>query len=145
MSSNVESITHLVQLAMTPAFMLTGIGAVLSVLSTRLSRTVDRSRQIKDFICKGASVEAYRHEAMSLDRRSRIIHTAIYCCSLAAFSICAVVFSIFLSEIFPVLSFDGKLIAWCFSLAMMFLSAALVLFLREIRICYVSSDTIVSE
>jgi hypothetical protein len=145
MSSNVESITHLVQLAMTPAFMLTGIGAVLSVLSARLSRTVDRSRQIKDFICKGASVEAYRHEAMSLDRRSRIIHKAIYCCSLAAFSICTVVFSIFLSEIFPVLSFDGKLIAWCFSLAMMFLSAALVLFLREIRICYVSSDTIVSE
>lgn len=145
MNANVENITHLVQLAMTPAFMLTGIGAVLSVLSARLSRSVDRSRQIKDLVCKGAPVEAYQHEATSLARRSKIIHTAIYCCSLAAFSICAVVFSIFLSEIFPALSFDGKLIAWCFALAMVFLSAALVLFLREIRICYIGSGSIVNE
>ncbi len=145
MNPNVENITHLVQLAMTPAFMLTGIGAVLSVLSARLSRTIDRSRQVKDFLCHGASVEAYQRETDSLGRRSQLIHKAIYCCSLAAFCICAVVFSIFLSEIFPVISFDGKLIAWFFALAMVFLSAALVLFLREIRICYVSSDTIVQD
>ena len=139
MNPNVENITHLVQLAMTPAFMLTGIGAVLSVLSARLSRSVDRSRQIKDLLSKGALVGDYKEEETTLKSRSKILHKAIYCCSLAAFSICAVVFAIFISEIFPVVSFDGKLIAWCFALAMVFLSAALGLFLREIRICYIGS------
>ena len=39
-SHPVIDIAHIVQMAVAPVFLLTGVGAVLSVLTTRLSRVI---------------------------------------------------------------------------------------------------------
>ena len=44
MENNLISITHAIQLAVAPVFLLTGIAGLLNVLGTRLARIVDRRR-----------------------------------------------------------------------------------------------------
>ena len=38
----VESVAHVIQVALTPVFLLSGIASLLGVLSTRLARAADR-------------------------------------------------------------------------------------------------------
>ena len=51
MIQNIESLStvaHVIQLAVAPVFLLTGIGAILSVLAMRLGRIVDRFRILNE-------------------------------------------------------------------------------------------------
>ena len=44
--SPLDSVAHIIQLALTPIFLLSGIGALLNVFATRLARVADRVDQI---------------------------------------------------------------------------------------------------
>ncbi|MGH8759889.1 MAG: DUF2721 domain-containing protein, partial [Burkholderiales bacterium] len=44
MDANVTDIARIIQLAVAPVFLLTAIGTILSALSIRLGRIVDRRR-----------------------------------------------------------------------------------------------------
>ena len=39
---SVDSVAHVIQVALTPVFLLSGIASLLGVLSTRLARVADR-------------------------------------------------------------------------------------------------------
>ena len=43
---SVNTVAEIVRLALAPVFLLSGIGAFLNVLASRLSRIVDRSREV---------------------------------------------------------------------------------------------------
>ena len=43
---SVVPITHAIQQAVAPVFLLAGIGAILNVLTNRLARIIDRSRNL---------------------------------------------------------------------------------------------------
>ena len=45
--SPIETIAHVIQLAVAPVFLLTGIGGMLSVMTNRLGRIVDRARALE--------------------------------------------------------------------------------------------------
>jgi len=45
---NISNVSHVIQLAVAPVFLLTGIGAILSVLISRLGRIVDRGRVLRE-------------------------------------------------------------------------------------------------
>ena len=45
---NVTAASHVIQQAVAPVFLLTGIGAILSVLTGRLGRVVDRFRVLNE-------------------------------------------------------------------------------------------------
>jgi hypothetical protein len=44
---SVNTVAEIVRLALAPVFLLSGIGAFLNVLASRLARIVDRSREIE--------------------------------------------------------------------------------------------------
>jgi hypothetical protein len=44
--SSVEGVTHVIQVALTPVFLLTAVAALLNVFSTRLGRVADRIDQL---------------------------------------------------------------------------------------------------
>lgn len=44
--SSLDSVTHIIQVALTPIFLLSGIAALLNVFSTRLARVADRVDQL---------------------------------------------------------------------------------------------------
>ena len=135
MHQDLNNITHLVQLALTPAFLLSGIGAVLAVLSARLMRVVDRSHQIEDRIKLGTQEDLYEEDLKILDKRCKAIHLALYFCTFAAFCICAVICMIYIGKIYFDSSATGIAVGWLFAVSMGSLTISLFLLMQEIRIC----------
>jgi len=128
----VTDLAYVIQLALAPVFLLTGIGAVLSVLTTRLSRTVDRARQLEDHLVgldPSLRPPVYA-ELHLLSQRARMANWAISLCTACALLVCTVVGLLFVGA---VLKLDvSAAIAWLFIIAMVMLILGLVIFLREI-------------
>ena len=66
------SISQIMQSAVTPVFLLAGIGALLSVMTGRLGRITDRLRYLQIFICKVDSDD----KEILLSNRKRLISRA---------------------------------------------------------------------
>ena len=91
-------IVHLIQSAVAPVFLLSGVGVTLGVLTNRLARIVDRAR------CSKASAHqrAARDESTSaslrvLARRAHYINIAIALCTVSALLVSLVVMTLFTS------------------------------------------------
>jgi len=68
----VTTIAHAIQLAVAPVFLLTGVASILSVLTNRLGRIIDRSRFLEG---KSLPIDethkAIQVELKSLKQRAR--------------------------------------------------------------------------
>jgi len=121
-------IATVIQLAVTPAFLLTGIGAILAVMSTRLSRIVDRYRILKEGSKK--LNKEHKKEIEFLIKRSKWTHWAIALTTVSALLICVLIAMIFIAT--EVLFNFDQLITILFILAMAFLIFGLLSFLKEV-------------
>lgn len=134
MGSEVQltGIAHVIQLAVAPVFLLTGVGTIIGVLSNRLARIIDRSRALEDLAprLQGDQLVLRREELGVLARRMRVIYLAI---GLAVISALAVGLLIALAFVDAFLTINlAKLIATLFVSAMVAFIASLIAFLREI-------------
>ena len=129
-----SDIAHTIQLALAPVFLLTGIGSILNLLASRLSRIVDHARRIeREFTPSDHPDHKLQVSRLRLlDRRMRIVNSAIFLCTMSAMLICVTVAGLFVFD-FLGLGF-GRVLASCFVLAMVLLIIALVQFLFEVRI-----------
>jgi hypothetical protein len=130
--SQVVAIGHVIQLAVAPVFLLTGVGALLGVLTSRLGRIIDRARVLEERLAKATeSDQAGIHaELRHLSQRARLINVAISLCTVCALLICAVIVALFVGGF---LATDASVvIGVVFTGAMLALFAGLVTFLREI-------------
>lgn len=125
----VSTIAHAIGLAVAPVFLLTGVGAVLAVLTNRLARVIDRSRvlQSRD---PALLNDQTRREMHTLQRRSVLINRALGLCTACALLVCTVIVTLFLA-LFVALDLT-KIVAVLFIGAMLCLIAALLYFMREI-------------
>lgn len=129
--SPIAPIAHAIQLAVAPVFLLTGIGALLGVMTSRLGRIVDRARVVERTTPQDPAVEQCNHqELLRLARRARLISTSISLCTITALLVSAVIAVLFVGA---VLNADTSIVvALLFVAAMLTLILALVHFLREI-------------
>jgi len=130
-----ENIAKLIQLALGPVFLLSGVGITLSMLTQRLSRIVDRARTLEDQ--RERTTEADRLKRIDKDlraifRRTKYINGAIALSTVSALLTTLVVTLLFASEFTPLAI--GGVVAVLFSLAMICLSLAFLMFLVEVRI-----------
>jgi Protein of unknown function (DUF2721) len=132
--SQVSAIAHVIQLAVAPVFLLTGVGAMLGVMAARLARVIDRGRVLEDRLpgVPPETLPAYRAELALLARRAPLIHRAIGLCTASALLVCAVIVTLFVGA-FLETDVSG-VIGALFVAAMLALSAGLLLFLAEIRL-----------
>jgi len=130
----VSSISSVIQLAVAPVFLIAGISGTLMVMSNRLGRIVDRGRFLKDKKpdADEEAMNEIRDELNRLDIRAAYTNWAITLATSCALLICLVIVSLFLGALLDV-NVAG-FVAFLFVVGMMFLSIALVLFLREIRL-----------
>jgi hypothetical protein len=135
---HVTDIARVIQLAVAPVFLLTAIGTILSVLSGRLARIVDRARVLVGIVA--TAVEDRRAAASGeleiLLRRRRLVNLAITACTVSALLVCVLIATAFVGYLAGV-DFSIAL-AVLFIGAMAAFVAALLLFLREILIAVVS-------
>ena len=128
-------IAHLIQIALTPIFLISAIGVTLNVLTSRLARIVDRARAMEDILRRPDHAHDGRNLHAALDvfaRRARYINAAITLITLSALFIALVVVMLFVNAF---LRWDlSAFIACMFILSMLALAAALTAFLIEVRI-----------
>lgn len=132
--SQVTAIAHVIQLAVAPVFLLTGVGAVLAVLTQRLARIIDRARVLEERLPMASEESRPRHlgELELLSRRARLMNRAIGLCTTCALLICAVIVTLFVGAF---LKTDVALaIGLLFVAAMLALFGGLLMFLGEIRL-----------
>lgn len=137
---DVTSATHAIQMALTPVFLLTGIGSLMGVLTNRLSRIVDRYRALERILSAPEAQQLpppetqQRHgvEMETLTDRSRLIHRAIGFCTLSALLVCLVVAMLFIGALID--SDLSVLIAILFTLTMGSLILGLFSFIGEINL-----------
>lgn len=130
-----DEIGHIIQLAIAPVFLLTGVGTNMLVLTNRLARIIDRTRIIEErldeMVESGPASEATaRAELGMLFRRAKKIHRAIFLSTSCALLICMVVAALFVADAFNLRL--GSMIAAMFVLAMVSLTGSFVYLLREI-------------
>jgi hypothetical protein len=127
-ATDVTTVAHVIQLAVAPVFLLTGIGAILNVITNRLARIVDRSRVLGN--SDGQIKPAQKKEVTLLTRRTRWVHWAVSLCTMSALLVCIVIAALFLGA---VTGFDpSRTVSLLFILAMFALISGLLCLLREI-------------
>lgn len=132
--SSLPGLAHTIQLALAPVFLLNGIAAILSMLTGRLTRIVDRARLIEEQFTARDDPRHKRQvdELRLLDRRMWTVNTAIFLVTASAVALCTVVAIMFLARL---AGFGfARTLAVMFALSLLLLIAGLVLFLIEVRL-----------
>src|SRR5512138_3566919 len=127
-----QDITHTIQLAVAPVFLLTALGTTLSVLVARLARIVDRARRVEARLRDetGPVRDASVTELWSLEGRVRLIHWALTFGTSAALLVCLLIAVAFVGYLAGIRV--GPLMAVLFIAAMAAYVGALVCLLREV-------------
>jgi hypothetical protein len=125
-------ISHVIQLSVAPVFLLTSVGAILNVMSNRLSRVVDRARalEVKLEGADAARAQDIHRRLQSLSQRARLLGQSISLCVLTAVLVCAVIITLFVGE-FAAYNFVVPA-ALLFIAALLAFLLSLVWLLREI-------------
>ncbi len=137
--TGVADIAHVIQIAIAPVFLLTGIASLLVVLTNRLGRIIDRARHLEG---EHRELVTGEHRALitadlhTLSIRARHVNRAISLCTTAALLVCVMIGVLFVSAFFaPNVS---RLVATLFVLTMCCLIYGLLSFLREVQLATAS-------
>ena len=132
--TSATEVAHTIQLSVAPIFLLAGVGAFLNVCAGRLSRIVDRARELEPRILKTRGREHSRLIAQIriLDRRMALVSSAIFLAVLSAILTCAVIILLF-TGVLTDLSV-GTAIAVLFIATMVAVGSGFFMFLVETRL-----------
>jgi hypothetical protein len=125
-------VPHVIQLAVAPVFLLSGIGVTLGVLTTRLSRIIDRARLLETQLPEttGTTHEIAVTELATLSRRAHLVNRGITLCTAGALFVCLLIACLFIGSLL-----DRALVvllAGLFVAAMVALIGGYISFLQEI-------------
>jgi hypothetical protein len=130
----ISSVARVIQLSIAPVFLLTALGTMLSVFSTRLGRIVDRFRVLTDRlpVAPKELQGAIRDELGNLRKRRRVVNVAITFATGAALLVCVLIAIAFTSTI---VGWDSsRTIAGLFVAAMLAFIGALLAYLSEVSL-----------
>jgi len=134
-AAGIQSIGEVIRLAVAPVFLLSGVGIMLTVLTNRLARAVDRARLLEGRAAQAPQQPVDADVARQLGvlaRRARLLSKAITLLTVCALLVSMVVVMLFLAAFFE---FGVvRTIAVLFIAAMIAFVAALLYFLREVFI-----------
>ena len=97
-----DSIAHVIQVALTPVFLLSGIGALLNVFNTRLARVSDHVSHTADLLAaepQGEDAPLMRKHIRRLRYRVLALDIAIVLAALGGASTCGAAFTLFVGAL----------------------------------------------
>jgi hypothetical protein len=130
--SPISAIAHVIQLAIAPVFLISGMATLLGVLANRLGRIVDRARVLEAQLENLDDEKKQRafEELTRLSVRARMINFAITFGTVCALLTCVTIATLFLGTFLPINL--SNLITVLFIAATVSLFLALIAFLREV-------------
>ena len=90
-----DAVTHGIQLAVAPVFLLTAVSGMIGAVAGRLARIIDRARLVED---RAQTSERARTELSELRNRGRLANGCIALLTLCAFLIGLTIIVLFLGE-----------------------------------------------
>tara|TARA_X000000368_G_scaffold308816_1_gene246775 strand:- start:161 stop:622 length:462 start_codon:yes stop_codon:yes gene_type:complete len=145
-------ISEILASAVSPVFLLAGVGALLSVMTGRLGRIVDRLRYLQGYIDKANSEDK---KTILLNRkqsifRMRLIYSSIFFCTLSGLMVCIVIGALFIGEIktYSIDTFISILFIFCMaSLILSFILLASEIFIatKTINRNLIKTESIISK
>lgn len=134
-----QGITHAIQLAIAPVFLLAAVGTVINALMGRLARAVDRRRVVEDLVdtADDARREKFLEELKVLSRRTVLTLWAIGLAVLCALLVCLLIFVAFLGA-FLIVDLS-RTVAILFIAAVISLTICMLLFMREVIVAATSA------
>ena len=136
-TTNVNNVSHLIQLSVAPVFLLAGVAGLLNVFTGRLSRIIDKVDKLDKYEDENHPDTKDKELSQKLIQRRKFLtmrmkntNLAILFATSTGLLISLVIVTMFLSAIFQFK--DSIFIASLFILAMICLIISLFLFLREI-------------
>ena len=125
---NIHQVTVAIRDAVAPVFLLTGIGSMLGVMTSRLGRAIDRARLLNEMAPEKRV--KYSDELDIIVRRTKWLRRAIGLVTLAALCVCISIASLFVGV---ELGFNVPHVVMISFIASMFsVIFGLLCFLREI-------------
>jgi hypothetical protein len=99
--SSLDNVTHVIQVALTPIFLLSGIAALLNVFSTRLGRVADRVDQLAIKLQSDATSETtyFSVELSHLRRRSLVLDVAVVLGTMGGVATCGSALALFIGAL----------------------------------------------
>lgn len=133
-SLSVNTVAEIVKLAVAPVFLLSGIASFVNVCTARLSRIVDRSRQVEPMLLasRGEEHDRWLAELKVIDLRMRLVSWAISLSVLSAVLICTVVVLLFSASLSRL--HVATAIALLFIGSMVAIGVGFAIFLVETRV-----------
>ena len=136
-TTNVNNVSHLIQLSVAPVFLLAGVAGLLNVFTGRLSRIIDKVDKLDKYEDENYPDTKDKELSQKLIQRRKFLtmrmrntNLAILFCTSTGLLIALVIATMFLSAIFEFK--DSFFIVLLFISAMLCLIISLFLFLREI-------------
>jgi Protein of unknown function (DUF2721) len=97
-----DSIAHVIQVALTPVFLLSGIGALLNVFNTRLARVSDHVSHTAELLSadpQGKDAALMRRHIRRLRCRVLALDAAIVLAALGGATTCGAAFTLFVGAL----------------------------------------------
>ncbi len=128
---SLEEVAHIIQVALTPVFLLSGLAGLLSVFSTRLGRVADKVDTLSQAIAAADDAEAAElsEQFDYLRKRSVALDIAVVLGALGGGATCAAVLALFVGFLFEIEI--ARILFLLFGSALLFTLAALVAFVIE--------------
>ncbi len=101
-SHSLDSVTHVIQTALTPVFLLSGIGTLLNVFNTRLGRVADHYEHVSELAETATDAgkrAGYQRHLARLRRRRSALDTTVALAALAGVATCGAAFALFLTTL----------------------------------------------
>ena len=129
-----NELVPILQVAIGPVILISGIGLLLLSMTNRFGRVIDRSRQLSDALRHATAEEGKRIAAQIeiLSHRARLCRLAITLASFSALLAAVLIIALFLAALLRLEM--GLLIAIIFIVCMFSLIGALILFIRDINV-----------
>ncbi|MBY0254986.1 MAG: DUF2721 domain-containing protein [Methylobacterium organophilum] len=131
-STEPDSIAHIIQVALAPAFLLSALATLLNVFSTRLGRISDKVNALSAEIERASAVEATHlmRRCSHLRQRSLLLDVAVVLASLGGCLIGIAVLTLFVGALRDVAT--ASILFACFGVALICTVAAIGAFMAEI-------------
>ncbi len=126
-----DSIAHIIQVALTPVFLLSAVGSLLNVIMARLGRVADQADTLAELLrtASGAEAASVHARLWRLRRRLRALDAARAFGAMAGAATCVATFALFLGGLQNAAVATALFLS--FGTSVLFTMASLLCFLAE--------------
>ncbi len=130
--TELTTILPLIQLSISPVILISGLGALVISMTTRMGRIVDRSRNLAGLVrqAKGDERAHIEHQLEIMFRRARLMRLAMSCIIASIFTSGTLILLLFFGQ---VLEIDvASVVLGAFMVSVLLMVAGLGAFIRDV-------------